>query len=88
LGGRGRQISEFKASLFYRMSSSKPCLEKPNNHNNNKQRKLLDYIDHIYNIKSLAEQINTTYSFEHIYDCMGYLWLICGRGIRYWPIGS
>ena len=38
LGGRGRRISEFKASLVFRMSSStaraqsyteKPCLEKP-----------------------------------------------------------
>jgi hypothetical protein len=36
-GGRGRQISEFEASLVYRVSSrtargytKKPCLEKPN----------------------------------------------------------
>jgi hypothetical protein len=32
LGSRGRQISEFKASLIYRMSSrtarAKPCLKK------------------------------------------------------------
>jgi hypothetical protein len=31
LGGRGRRISEFEASLVYRMSSrtKKPCLKKP-----------------------------------------------------------
>jgi hypothetical protein len=32
MGGRGRQISEFKDSLVYRVSSGqpeKPCLEKP-----------------------------------------------------------
>jgi hypothetical protein len=36
LGGRGRQISEFKASLVYKVSSrttraipETPCLEKP-----------------------------------------------------------
>jgi hypothetical protein len=36
LGGRGRQISEFEASLVYKVSSrtaraitEKPCLEKP-----------------------------------------------------------
>jgi hypothetical protein len=35
LGGRGRRISEFEASLVYRVSSrtaratEKPCLEKP-----------------------------------------------------------
>jgi hypothetical protein len=38
LGGRGRQISEFEASLVYRVSSrtsqgytEKPCLEKDKN---------------------------------------------------------
>jgi hypothetical protein len=37
LGGRGRRISEFEASLIYRVSSriaratEKPCLEKKNN---------------------------------------------------------
>jgi hypothetical protein len=41
LGGRGRQISEFEASLVYKVNSrtagaiQKPCLEKPNNNNNN-----------------------------------------------------
>jgi hypothetical protein len=51
LGGRGRRISEFKASLVYRVSSrtaraiEKPCLEKTktkqtkNNNNNNNKRK-------------------------------------------------
>jgi hypothetical protein len=51
LGGRGRRISEFKASLVYRVSSrtaratEKPCLEKPQNktnktkHNKTKQNK-------------------------------------------------
>jgi hypothetical protein len=37
LGGRGRRISEFEASLVYKVSSrtaraiEKPCLEKPKN---------------------------------------------------------
>jgi hypothetical protein len=41
LGGRGRQISEFKASLVYRVSSKteKPCLEKQTNKKQNKQKK-------------------------------------------------
>jgi hypothetical protein len=46
LGGRGRWISEFKASLVYRMSSGqsqgyieKPCLEKPNQTNKNNKNK-------------------------------------------------
>jgi hypothetical protein len=42
LGGRGRRISEFKASLVYKVSSrtaraiytEKPCLEKPANQPN------------------------------------------------------
>jgi hypothetical protein len=29
LGGRGRWISEFKASLVYKVSTEKPCLKKP-----------------------------------------------------------
>jgi hypothetical protein len=40
LGGRGRQISDFKASLVYSVSSrtaratrKKPCLRKPKNKN-------------------------------------------------------
>jgi hypothetical protein len=43
LGGRGRQISEFKASLVYRVSSrtarttEKPCLEKTKQNKTNKQ---------------------------------------------------
>jgi hypothetical protein len=43
LGGRGRRISEFKASLVYRVSSrtaratEKLCLEKPNQ-NKTKQK--------------------------------------------------
>jgi hypothetical protein len=42
LGGRGRQISEFKASLVYRVSSRtaraierNPVLKNQNNNNNN-----------------------------------------------------
>jgi hypothetical protein len=40
LGGRGRRISEFEASLVYRVSSrtaratEKPCLEKTNKQKN------------------------------------------------------
>jgi hypothetical protein len=45
LGGRGRWISEFEASLVYRMSSrtAKPCLEKPQNKTkqNNQQQNLI-----------------------------------------------
>jgi hypothetical protein len=53
LGGRGRRISEFEASLVYRVSfrtaraTEKPCLEKPKNktktknNNNNKRGPLL-----------------------------------------------
>jgi hypothetical protein len=43
LGGRGRRISEFKASLVYKVSSrtaratEKPCLEKKKENNNNKK---------------------------------------------------
>jgi hypothetical protein len=46
LGGRGRQISEFEASLVYRVSSwaaratEKLCLEKPKQKNKNKPKKL------------------------------------------------
>jgi hypothetical protein len=44
LGGRGRRISEFKASLVYRVSSrtarttEKSCLEKPKKKQTNKQK--------------------------------------------------
>jgi hypothetical protein len=44
--GRGRQISEFEASLVYKVSSRtaratqrKPCLEKPKNQNQNQNQK-------------------------------------------------
>jgi hypothetical protein len=42
LGGRGRHISEFKASLVYKVQDSqdyteKPCLEKPKTKQNKKQ---------------------------------------------------
>jgi hypothetical protein len=51
LGGRGRQISEFEASLVYKMSSrtarttkrnpvSKNKKQKTNNNNNNKTKKM------------------------------------------------
>jgi hypothetical protein len=41
VGGRGRRISEFQASLVYRVSSrtaraEKPCLEKQNKTKQNK----------------------------------------------------
>jgi hypothetical protein len=44
LGGKGRRISEFEASLAYKVSSrtEKPCLHKKtknNNNNNNKTEK-------------------------------------------------
>jgi hypothetical protein len=46
LGGRGRWIFEFKASLVYRVSSrtaratqSKPCLEKPKQKGKKKKKK-------------------------------------------------
>jgi hypothetical protein len=45
LGGRGRRISEFEASLGYKVSSrtakttEKPCLEKPKIKNKNKINK-------------------------------------------------
>jgi hypothetical protein len=45
LGSRGRRISEFKASLVYRVSSRTPglhretCPEKPKSKNKNKQKK-------------------------------------------------
>jgi hypothetical protein len=44
LGGRGRQISEFEASLVYRVSSrtaratEKPCLEKPKKKKKEKEK--------------------------------------------------
>jgi hypothetical protein len=44
LGGRGRRISEFEASLVYRVSSrtakatEKPCLEKQNKKQTNKKK--------------------------------------------------
>jgi hypothetical protein len=43
LGGRGRQISEFDASLVYELVpgpgnyTEKPCLEKKNQNNNKKK---------------------------------------------------
>jgi hypothetical protein len=45
LGGRGRWISEFKASLVYRVSqdnqgyTEKPCLEKPKKKKKQKKEK-------------------------------------------------
>jgi hypothetical protein len=45
LGGRGRQISEFKTSLVYKVSSrtaratEKPCLEKPKKKKKRKKKK-------------------------------------------------
>jgi hypothetical protein len=45
LGGKGRQISEFEASLVYKVSfrttraTEKPCLEKPKKQNKTKQNK-------------------------------------------------
>jgi hypothetical protein len=48
LGGRGRQISEFEASLVYRVSSKtaratteKPCLEKPKEKKKKKKNLLI-----------------------------------------------
>jgi hypothetical protein len=50
LGGRGRQISEFKASLDYRMSSRtaratqiNPALKKQNKTKKKKKKKKKDY---------------------------------------------
>jgi hypothetical protein len=46
LGGRGRQISEFEASLVYKVSfrttraTEKPCLEKPKR---KKRKKRVDF---------------------------------------------
>jgi hypothetical protein len=48
LGGRGRRISEFEASLIYRVSSrsaratEKPCLEKQKTKTKTKPKLLLD----------------------------------------------
>jgi hypothetical protein len=42
LGGRGKQISEFEASLVYKVSSrdtAKPCLKKNKKTNKRKERK-------------------------------------------------
>jgi hypothetical protein len=45
LGGRGRQISEFKASLVYKVSArtaratEKPCLEKTKQNKKTQQNK-------------------------------------------------
>jgi hypothetical protein len=46
MGGRGRRISEFEASLVYKVSSrtakaitEKPCLEKQTNKQKQKQNK-------------------------------------------------
>ena len=45
MGGRGRQISEFEASLVYRVSSrtaratEKPCLEKPRERERGKRKR-------------------------------------------------
>jgi endonuclease YncB( thermonuclease family) len=45
LGGRGRQISEFEASLVYKVSSrtaratEKPCLQKPKTKTKKKKKK-------------------------------------------------
>jgi hypothetical protein len=41
LGGRGRQISEFKASLVYRVSSriARATQRNPDSKNKNKERK-------------------------------------------------
>jgi hypothetical protein len=38
LGGRGRQISEFKASLVYKVSSEKHCLKKKKKKTKNKKQ--------------------------------------------------
>jgi hypothetical protein len=45
LGGRGRRISEFKASLVYKVKfqdsqgyTEKPCLEKPKNKQTNNKK--------------------------------------------------
>jgi hypothetical protein len=46
LGGRGRQISEFKASLVYKVSSrtaratEKPCLGKPKKKKKKKEKEI------------------------------------------------
>jgi hypothetical protein len=47
LGGRGRQISEFEASLVYRVSSrtEKPCLKKPKNKQTNKKKEFEPYMN-------------------------------------------
>jgi hypothetical protein len=50
LGGGGRQISEFEASLVYRVSSrtaraaEKPCLEKPKKKKKKVERKITHMI--------------------------------------------
>jgi hypothetical protein len=49
LGGRGRQISEFEASLVYRVSSrtaratEKPCLEKQKQTNKQTNKKVFSF---------------------------------------------
>jgi hypothetical protein len=52
LGGRGRRISEFKASLIYRVSSrtarvtQRPCLEKQTNKQQKKKKDLYNQETH------------------------------------------
>jgi hypothetical protein len=50
LGGRGRQISEFEASLVYRSEfqdsqgyTEKPCFEKPKPKKKKKKKKILSF---------------------------------------------
>jgi hypothetical protein len=60
LGGRGRQISEFKASLVYRVSSrtaratEKPCLEKPKKKRNLKFKFYISNATKKQNLNSIS----------------------------------
>jgi hypothetical protein len=50
LGGRGRQISEFEASLVYRVSSrtARATLSQKTNKQTNKQTNLKSFKTHLY----------------------------------------
>jgi hypothetical protein len=58
LGGRGRQISEFKASLVYKVSSrtARAIQRNPVSKNKNKQtKKAISIVGEVYNLLTLSQ---------------------------------
>jgi hypothetical protein len=69
LGGRGRQISEFKPSLVYRVSSRTACLKKKKKKKNNKNE-IIDYGDNWKDEPFTYSSQHFNYVAKEFVDCI------------------